>query len=78
MLLGTTTGCVWVLDTRSNAFLHSVKILDCAVHKMISSIERIIIEGEEDTKLHSWELNKTVNDFDYDASNPDYFFAGKD
>ena len=76
MLIGMSTGDIWVLDTQTNSFLYSVKVLDCPVHKIVSSVNRIIVEGTEDTKIHSWELKKTVSDFDYDASNPDYFFAG--
>lgn len=71
-----STGHIWVLDTRSNSFLHSAKVLDCAIHKIVSSVSRIVVEGTEDTKIHSWELKKTIGDFDYDASDPDYFFAG--
>lgn len=77
MLIGMSTGCVWVLDTRTNSFLHSAKVLDCPVHRLISSVSRIVVEGTADTKLHAWDLKKTINDFDYDASNPDYFFAGE-
>jgi hypothetical protein len=76
MLIGLNTGFVWVLDTRTNSFMHSVKVLDCPVWKMVSSVSRIVVEGSEDTKVHSWDLKKTIGDFDYDASDPDYFFAG--
>ena len=34
MLIGLSTGYIWVLDTRSNSFLHSAKVLDCAIHKI--------------------------------------------
>jgi len=78
MLIGLSTGHVWVLDTRSNSFLHSVKVLDDSVNKIVSSVSRIVIEGKKDTKIHSWELKKTIGDFEYDASDPDYFFAGKE
>jgi hypothetical protein len=78
MLIGMSTGYIWVLDTRSNSFLHSAKVVDCAVHKIISSVSRIVVEGATDTKLRAWELKKTIGDFDYDASDPDYFFAGKE
>ena len=76
MLIGLSTGHIWVLDTRSNSFLHSAKVLDCAIHKMACSVSRIVVEGAEDTKIHSWELKKTIGDFDYTASDPVYFFAG--
>lgn len=76
MLIGLSTGQIWVLDTRSNSFLHSAKVLECGIHKIVSSVSRIIVEGTKDAKLHSWELKKTIGDFDYDASDPDYFFAG--
>ena len=78
MLIGLNSGHVWVLDTRSNSFLHSVKVLDVGVHKIVSSVSIIVIEGKSDTKVHSWELKKTIGDFDYDASDPNYFFAGKE
>lgn len=78
MIIGLSTGCVWVLDTRANSWLHSAKVLDVPVQKLVSSVSRIIVEGDGDTQLHSWELKKTIADFDYDASNPDYFFAGKE
>lgn len=76
LLIGTSSGHVWVLDTRSNYFINSTKLLDCPIYKMVSSVARIVIEGLNDTYLHSWELKKTIADFDYDASNPNYFFAG--
>ena len=76
MLIGLSTGHIWVLDTRSNSFLHSAKVLECQIHKIVSSVSRIVVEGKQDTKIHSWELKKTIGDFDYDASDPDYFFAG--
>jgi len=77
MLIGLSSGHVWVLDTRSNSFLHSVKVLDGPVLKVVSSVSRIVIDGGSDTRVHCWELKKTIGDFDYDASDPDYFFAGK-
>ena len=78
LLIGLTNGHIWVLDTRSNAFLYSQKVIDGPVLKITSSIARIIVEGARDTKLHCWELKKTVDDFDYDAADPEYFFAGKE
>ena len=51
-------------------------MFDCPISKITSSIWRIIVEGEKDTKLRCWELKKTINDFDYDASDPNYFFSG--
>ena len=62
MLIGLSTGHIWILDTRSNSFLHSAKVLDCAIHKMACSVSRIVVEGAEDTKIHSWELKKTIGD----------------
>ena len=78
LLIGLSDGCVWVLDTRSNSFINQTKILDCPVSKLVSSVARIIIEGAKDTQIRSWELKKTIGDFEYDASNPDYFFAGQE
>jgi len=31
-----------------------------------------------DNKIHWWELNKTIQEFNYDASHPDYFFSVPD
>lgn len=76
LLIGLSDGNVWVLDTRSNYFLNQTKILDCPVSKLISSVARIVVEGKSDTRVHSWELKKTIADIDYDASDPKYFFAG--
>ena len=76
MLIGLSTGYIWVLDTRSNTWMHSVKVLECPVWKIVSSVSRIVVEGAADSKVHSWELKKTIGDFDYDASDPNYFFAG--
>ena len=78
LLIGLSDGHIWVLDTRSNYFLNKTKILDCPVSKLISSVARIIVEGKNDTRLRSWELKKTIGDFDYDAADPNYFFAGKE
>ena len=78
LVIGLSDGHVWVLDTRSNYFLNKTKILDCPVTKLVSSVARIIIEGKSDTRIRSWELKKTIGDFDYDAADPNYFFAGKE
>ena len=74
LLIGLDNGSIWVLDTRSNYFLYSANILDKPIAKITSSMARIVVEGFEDTDLHCWELNKTINDLDYDASDPNYFF----
>ena len=76
LLIGLNDGTVWVLDTRGNYFINKTKILECPVSKITSSVARIVIEGASDTKVHSWELKKTIADIDYDASDPNYFFAG--
>ena len=78
LLIGLSDGCVWVLDTRSNYFLNQTKLLECPVSKLTSSVARIVVEGQHDTRIRSWELRKTISDIDYDASNPDYFFAGQE
>lgn len=78
LLIGTSAGYVWVLDTRSNQFLNKQKVLECAVLKVTSTVARIVVEGAEDTNLHAWELKKIINDEKYDASDPGYFFAGKE
>ena len=76
LLLGLSTGHVWVVDTRSNYFLHSFKVLECGIFKLTSTVSRIIIEGSESTFIHCWDLKKTIGDFDYDASDAEYFFSG--
>ena len=65
-----------MIDTRANYALYSTKLMDCPIGKIVSSVSRIIVEGLENTKIHCWELKKTIDDFDYDASDPNYFFAG--
>ena len=78
LLIGLSDGCVWVLDTRSNYFLNSTKLLECPILKLTSSVARIIVEGVSDTRIRSWELKKTIADIDYDAADPNYFFAGQE
>lgn len=76
MLIGTSEGNIWVLDTRCNYFLYKTKVLSCPVRNIISTLVRIVVEGTEDTEIHSWDIKKTINDWSYDASDPNYFFAG--
>lgn len=76
LLIGLSNGDIWVLDTKTNHFINSTKVLDCAIGKMVSSVARIVVEGLTDTSIRAWELKKTIADFDYDASDPGYFFAG--
>ena len=78
LLIGLSDGCVWVLDTRSNYFLNSTKLLECPILKLTSTVARIVVEGLGDTRIRSWELKKTIADIDYDASDPNYFFAGQE
>jgi hypothetical protein len=75
MLLGLSNGSVWIVDTRCNYFLYKFDLLSCAVSSIVSTTTRIIVEGQEDTVLHCWDLKKTIADFDYDASDPEYFFS---
>lgn len=77
-MLGLSDGNVWVLDTRSNYFLNETKILECPVSKLTSTVARIVVEGIHDTHIRAWELKKTIADIEYDASDPTYFFAGKE
>ena len=76
LLLGLSNGSIWVVDTRMNFFLYKFSILSCAIAKITSTVNRIILEGTSDTFLHCWDLKKTIGDFDYDASDPEYFFSG--
>jgi hypothetical protein len=78
LLIGLSDGTVWVLDTRTNYFLYQAKILDSRISKITCTTARIVVEGADDTKVHSWELKKVINDFEYDASDPNYFFSGND
>ena len=78
LLIGFSDGNIWVIDTRSNYFLYQTKILECPVSKITSSVARIVVEGKQDTQVRSWELKKTIADIDYDASDPNYFFAGQE
>jgi hypothetical protein len=50
--------------------------LNGAIKSITSARSRIVVEGKEDTFVHCWELKKTIGDFDYDASDPEYFFSG--
>jgi len=59
-----------------NFFLYKFSILSCGIAKITSTVNRIILEGATDTFLHCWDLKKTIGDFDYDASDPEYFFSG--
>jgi len=63
MLIGTNEGNIWVLDTRSNYFLYKTKVLNCPVRSIVSTTNRIIVEGTEDTEIHTWSLKKVINDF---------------
>jgi hypothetical protein len=76
LLIGTSDGNVWIVDTRVNSFIYQAKILECSVHRLYSTVARICAEGTEDTKVHFWELVKKLGDFVYDASDPNYFFSG--
>lgn len=76
LVLGLSNGCVWLVDTRVNMFVYKAQVLKCAVSNITSAASRIIVEGREDTFVHCWELKKTIGDFDYDASDPEYFFSG--
>lgn len=51
-------GNVWVIDTRSNSFLYSAKILDCAIQRLESTNDRIVAEGKEDVNIHFWPMEK--------------------
>jgi hypothetical protein len=45
LLLGLSNGSIWVVDTRMNFFLYKFTILCCAIRKIISTVNRIILEG---------------------------------
>ena len=71
-------GNVWVIDTRTNTFLYSAKILDGPIQRLESTNARIVAEGREDVNIHFWPMEKTLGDFKYDSSDPQYFFSGGD
>ena len=48
MAIGLSTGHIWVLDTRTNSFLYSTKVLDCAIKNILSTATRLIVEGKTD------------------------------
>ena len=75
MLLGLSTGLVWVVDTRCNQFLYSVKVLDgFAVRQLFTAKSRIIVEGEGDNIVHCWPLGQST----FDKSDPKSFFLDKE
>ena len=45
LLLGLSNGSIWAVDTRMNFFLYKFTILCCAIRKIISTVNRIILEG---------------------------------
>ena len=77
-IIGVNDGNVWVVDTETNQWYYSVNILEGPIKRIFSTQSRIVVEGLDDTKIHCWELNKTIQEYSYDASNPEYFFSGKD
>jgi len=44
-IVGANDGCVWVVDTETNQFYYSTKILDCPVKRVFSTQHRIVVEG---------------------------------
>jgi len=54
LLLGLSSGYVWVLDARVNQFLYAIKVLDCGVRFITTTTSKIIVEGNEDSYIHYW------------------------
>lgn len=78
-MIGTSSGYVWLLDTRTNQYLFQVKVLDDssgAVQRIFSSHCRIIIEPAKDQYLYCWDQSGKNGDREYSAANPFNFFAG--
>jgi hypothetical protein len=71
-------GNVWVIDTRTNSYLYSAKILDCEISRLYSTNARIVAEGKTDVNIHFWPMEKSLGDYKYDSSDPQYFFSGGD
>ena len=76
MLIGLSNGHVWVLDTKTNSFLLSVKLMDSAIHKMMTSMRRILVEAKQDTSIRCWYLKKVIDGIECDGGDPNKFFAG--
>jgi hypothetical protein len=54
MLLGLSSGTICVVDSRCNQFLYTVKVIDGPIRSIFTSPTRIIVEGVNDSKIHSW------------------------
>lgn len=74
LLIGLSSGYIWVTDTRSNQFLFRVKVLDDGVRRIFSSHVRIVVESEGATEVKSWDQNI---DKELSQYNPSNFFMGK-
>eukprot|EP00347_Sterkiella_histriomuscorum_P023802 403333335 len=74
LLIGLNTGYVWVLDSRANQFLYSVKAIDSSIKNFITTYTRIIIEGLNDTEVHCWPQGMG----DFGKGDPQSFFLDKE
>lgn len=77
--MGLRSGYIWLTDTRVNQFLFKVKVLDDAaggVQRIFSSFARIIVEGKNGAKVHSWDQSGRNGDKEYSKYNPHNFFIG--
>ena len=55
MILGLSNGNVWVVDTRCNQFLYSVRVLEGSpIRQFYTSKSKIIVEGTNDSQIHCW------------------------
>jgi hypothetical protein len=75
LAIGLSSGHIWLIDTRTNTFLYTTKVLDCPIHNILSTATRLIVEGKTDNQIYCWDLKKETVDHKYDALNPVYFFG---
>ena len=57
-MFGLKSGYIWVMDTRVNQFLFSVKVLEdsCGgVSRIFSSFARIVVEAEDSPIVRCWD-----------------------
>lgn len=79
LMLGLSTGYVWLLDTRVNQYIFKVKVLadSCGgIQRIFSSHTRIVIEPIADQRLYCWDQSGKNGDKEFSPHNPYNLFAG--
>jgi hypothetical protein len=74
MLLGLSSGTICVVDSRCNQFMYTVKVIDGPIRQIFTSPTRIIVEGVNDSKIHSWPQGQNG----YDRGDPQSYFMDKE